>query len=292
VRGWSIGALVLAAACGNGAPAGDAGGWPLDPDGVAMLLPSATGGTTIRLGDGDPSTAPFAVENGTAIAGTDGAVHFWNVNADPYTLPNGAPGYTARIHLHAPGTQQYTWHDQHGYLATPADLRNQEFTAYVRVHNFLDAGRAAVNLKIRGGAHVASNPSLASCAMMTLEPARTRYRKELDHPNYDDVKLTPEFSWPLSDGAWVGMKVLSFGPPGDSARVINRLYLDTDPFDAAGRPANHWRLFSEYDDIVGIPTGMYSTLVDWGGWETTLRSDGVHDLDFTLLSVREIQPPP
>jgi hypothetical protein len=45
-------------------------------------------------------------------------------------------------------------------------------------------------------------------------------------------------------------------------------------------------------DVEGVRTGQYSKLADWGGWQTTVRTDGIHDLDFALLSVREIMPPP
>ena len=55
---------------------------------------------------------------------------------------------------------------------------------------------------------------------------------------------------------------------------------------------DHWCLLSEYVDVEGLRTGAYSKLVDWGGWQTTVRTDGIHDLDFALLSVREIMPPP
>jgi hypothetical protein len=74
--------------------------------------------------------------------------------------------------------------------------------------------------------------------------------------------------------------------------VINRLYIDSDPFDVAtGAPKNGWRLFSEYVDVESKSTGRYSKLVDWGGWRTTLRTDGFGSIDFALISLREISPP-
>jgi hypothetical protein len=36
---------------------------------------------------------------------------------------------------------------------------------------------------------------------------------------------------------------------------------------------------------------MYDTLASWGGFQTTLRADGVDVLDVAILSVREIAAP-
>ena len=40
-----------------------------------------------------------------------------------------------------------------------------------------------------------------------------------------------------------------------------------------------------------MSTGRYSKLADWSGWQTTLRTDGIGSLDFTMIGLREIQPP-
>ena len=72
--------------------------------------------------------------------------------------------------------------------------------------------------------------------------------------------------------------------------VINRLYVDDEPFEPmTGRLRNNWKLFAEFVDVEGVSTGKYNKLADWGGWQTTLRTDGVSSLDFTLISLREIQ---
>ena len=165
----------------------------------------------------------------------------------------------------------------------------------MRVHGIFDVRRAAVTLKIRGGKHSKDDGDLASCTMMTFSPASspavTRFGKELTHPEYDYVKLEPSFAASLEEGRWVGLKLVSYAPPADTSRVINRLYVDDAPFDAAGRPANHFRQLSEYVDVEGRSTGQYTKLVDWGGWQTTLRTDGISELDFAIISVREIVAP-
>lgn len=279
-----------------------------DQDGVAMLFPSALGGTSLRLGAQDPNNAPnFAIEKASsrsveiATAEVEGAFHYWNLVSHPLMYASGGSGWTTRLHMFASGGQQvFTWKTQHGYLSSPADVRDQEFTAYVRIHGILDASRVAINLKIRGGAHTSSAPDLASCTMMAFQAATNaskpvRFSKELIHPQYDGMNLTPLFQVFLSEGQWYGLKMVSYGVPGDATRVMNRFYVDTDPIDfVTGTPKNNWRLLSEFVDAEGQkvnPAGQYTKLADWGGWQTTVRTDGIHDLDFALVSVREIVPP-
>jgi len=270
----------------------------IDSDGVAMLLPSAAG-SHFTLGSQNPNTAAlFEIERKTtATPHTQDGVLYWTVAAHKINYASGGAGNTTRLHIHASGgVQQFTWKTQRGFLSNERDLRNQEFTAYVRVRGVTEANRAAISLKIRGGAHSENNPDLASCTMMTYQAATmgavARFGKELRHPTYDYVKLTPRFDAALVPRRWVGLKLVSFSVAAKPARVVNRIYLDSEPFtNASGKPRNDWRLFAEYTDIEGLSTGHYSKLVDWGGWQTTLRTDGIASLDFTLISVREISPP-
>lgn len=273
-------------------------GEPTDADGVAMLLAAAPG-ASFRLGGDNPNGARnFQTERKTpAERRSDGALQYWNVAAHDLDYASGGSGKTTRLHIYASaGQQMHIWKTQNGYLSSPQDIRNQEFTAFVRVHGITDPKRAAITLKIRGGAHSAKNPDLASCTMMTFQAksmgAVARFGKELSHPIYDYVRLTPAFDAALVDNRWFGLKLVSYSAPGAPARIINRLYLDDDPFDrVSGRPRNQWKLLAEFIDVEGVSTGKYSKLVDWGGWQTTLRTDGVGSVDFTLLSLREILPP-
>lgn len=268
-----------------------------DDDGVTMLLATAPG-ARFHLGKDNPNSARnFQIERKTpALPRTDGALQYWNVAAHDLDYASGGSGKTSRLHIYTGGGRQaYTWQTQQGFLSSPSDIRNQEFTAFVRVHGISDPRRAALTLKIRGGAHSAKNPDMASCTMMTFQAASTgavtRFGKELTHPIYDYVKLTPAFDAALNENRWFGLKLLSYSSPGRPARVINRLYLDNAPFEPAnGSPRNNWRLFSEFVDVEGVSTGKYNKLADWGGWQTTLRADGASSLDFTLISLREVQP--
>lgn len=270
---------------------------PVDADGVALLFPSAPG-ASFRLGASDPNaTEAFVVEKGTpARTAHEGSWHFWNLPSHPLTYASGGEGWTSRLHIQANGGQRFTWKDQQGFLSGPDDMRNLEFTAYVRVHGILDPRRAAISLKVRGGRHTATQPDLASCAMLTFGPEHrgvvSRFGKELTHPLYDYVPLTSLFPAGLKEDAWYGLKLVCWNEIGSPARTVFRLYVDTDPIEpTTGHPANHWKLLSEYVDAEGKSTGRYSKRVDWGGWQTTLRTDGFRDIDFALISLREIAPP-
>ena len=270
----------------------------LDVDRVEQLFPSAEG-SSFRLGQADLNRAEgVEIERHTpASLEREGELSYWSIAAHELEYSSGGSGKTIRVHIHASGGEQhFTWQTQQGFLSSARDLRNQEFTAYVRVHGIFDTHRAAISLKIRGGGHTTKNTDLASCTMLTFAPANaravTRFGKELRHPEYDYVALEPRFSAALEENRWFGLKLVSYAQRGAPASVMNQLYVDPNPFDEKGLPRNGWRLLSEYRDVEGKSTGRYDKLVDWGGYQTTLRTDGVTRLDLAILSVREIAPPP
>jgi hypothetical protein len=266
-----------------------------DDDGVAKLYPDAAG-TQFRLGDADPnSAAGLAIEEGVrAVRGTEGGIAFWNIPTYDFEYTEGGvAGKTARLHVSSAGARQlYDWQTQTGFLAKPDDLGDQEFTAFVRVHHIVDPEHAAFELKVRGGAHSDDQPALASCTMMTFATTRasgvSRFGKELNHPEYDYVNLPLRFSTELQPDRWFGLKLVTYADPTRADRVINRLYVDTDPFATDGSPRNAFRLLTEYVDRAGVSTGLYDTLVDWRGYVTTLRIDGVESIDVAMLSARAI----
>jgi hypothetical protein len=270
----------------------------LDEDGVCMLHPTKASGETWRLGASDPNTAKnFEVETGTVVTkATEGPLSFWNVLSHSLSYASGGTGWTTRLHIYASGvtTQLYNWKTQKGWLAAPADLKNQEYTLYARGHGVLDAPRLADTLKIRGGRHT-TDGDLASCTMMLFAGPKAssiaRFGKELHHPDYDYVKLTPSSTHSLTDNTWYGLKLVSYQRAGEATKVHYELWIDFTPWTATGKPNNTWEKFSEYVDVEGTDTGLYTKLADWGGMITTFRTDGWHDLDFTLISLREIVAP-
>ena len=273
-------------------------GLPLDPDGVVMLYPPAPGGTAWHLGSGDPNAggAFFDLDGDSATSSTENGVTYWTTHGHKITYASGAPdGITMRLDIIAAGdTQLYDWQNgalAHGYLGSPADLKNLEATVYVRVHTN-NGTHTSMSWKIHGGRHTGSHDPRASCAELEVPygGVAPKAARELNHPDYDYLDLTARFPYQVSDGKWLAVKIVSYFDP-DGKSTHNALYLDTDPFDAAGRPANHFQLYSEWDDVDGQSTGMYTQAALWAGWVTTFRVDGWQSVDFAILSAREILPP-
>ncbi len=114
--------------------------------------------------------------------------------------------------------------------------------------------------------------------------------RELDHPNYDFVHVASRFPYTLQPNQWLAVKMVSYVMP-DKTRTRNLLYLDIAPFTAEGKPANNFRLYTEWYDVNGASTGRYTQAALWAGWVNTFRVDGWRTLDFATLAAREIVPP-
>lgn len=265
-----------------------------DEQGVQQLLRSQPQGARLFLGSDDPNTSQkFAFDfKAQAIAMRDGDSKYWRLAASPLRYASGGEGLSARLHLRTSHDEQaFTWKTQRGFLASPTDIHNQEFTVYVRVHDLVSPKTAQISLKIRGGGHHARDPDAASCSMMTFAPSLrktiSRFGKELTHPIYDYVNLVSHVSGGLEEGRWVGLKLISWQDASDADRVTNQLFIDTGGLDGAGKPSNQWQLLSEYVDVEGKSTGHYKKMVNWRGWQTTLRVDGYRTVDFAYPSLRE-----
>ncbi len=282
------------------AGANDAGTTPtqrLDSDGVVMLFPPNPNGSSWNLGGRDPNTVDrtyFDLGGDKATPATENGISFWTTTGHKVSYASGAPdGVTVRLNIKASGgTQTYTWRNgaaTHGYISNPRDLKNFEATAYVRVRDH-NRTHTSMSWKVRGGRHTGSNPALSSCTGMQVpyEKGSPRFLRELDHPDYDYINLTPRFPYLLQEGKWLAVKMVSY-LVGNGTK--NLLYLDTDPFDANGKPRNDFRLYAEWIDRDGVDTGEYTRAATWGGWLTTFRVDGWRKVDFAILSAREIVPP-
>lgn len=283
---------------GTVAPDAGAGGGAgqLDADGVLMLATPNPNGASWRLGTQDPNqvSSTYFVNYGDAPTKVvEGPLTFWTTTGEVITYSDGSPdGRTARFYMRpGGGTQRYGWNSgaqQYGYLATAKDLKNFEATAYVRVRGNLGK-HVSMSWLLRGGSHSSNQPDFSSCTGLQIPwtGQSAKAFREYTHPNYDYVYLTPKFSYAFSEGRWLGTKVLSWNVTGGT---MNRLYLDTDPFDAQGKPRNNFRLYLEWNDR-NTDTGRYTVAATWGGWQTSMRIDGWRNTDFTLLSAREILPP-
>ena len=275
----------------------DGGPLPVDEDGVVMLATPNPAGASFRLGTDDPGTLSpqfFVLSGARATRLTEPGREVWTTTGQRITYADGSPdGRTARLTMRpGGGLQRYTWNSgakDVGYLATPRDLRHFEATAYVRVRGNL--GRhITLSWLLRGGPHSGRRPDLASCTGLEVPwgDQSAKAFREYRHPLYDYIPLTPAFDFAFEEGRWLGTKVLSWVVDGGT---VNRLYLDTDPFDAQGRPRNAFRLYLEWQDRDGDDTGRYDVAATWAGYQTSLRVDGWRNVDFTLLSAREVFPP-
>jgi hypothetical protein len=266
----------------------------VDEDGVTMLHPTKNKGLIWRLGDRNPNNITFFKANGNAVTSkSEGNLKYWNLEAIPVTYTGNESGWTTRFDVYNSNTkkQLYSWKSQKGYLGSVKDPRDEEVTIYMRGHGAVSMKRLQWTLKIRGGEHTNVNPERASCTMMTFGVKNTtritKFGKELTHPYYDYVSLKPKIpDTELKENVWYGLKLVSYRKNAWSTH--NQLWLDTDPWDANGKPKNNWRLFSEYVDATGKSTGRYNQTADWGGLITMVRTDGWHNVDFALFSVREI----
>lgn len=297
-RASFISALVI----GTAAPALAAPATPpapvaeVGPNGVGMLFPSESSGSSFHLGDGDPTDSKpfFDMEGDKATPGLESGVPYWSTTGHRVTYASGKPaGKTVRLHLRPSGGKQtFTWRDgalENGFIGSPGDLLNFEATVYVRVHE--DNGtHHSMSWKMRGGQHTKPEVARSSCVGMDVPfgGVSPQAYRELDHPTYDHLSLTPYFDYQLQEGRWLGVKVVSYLVEGGTR---NLLFLDTHPFDASGTPRNEFRLFTEWHDRDGESTGHYNRAATWAGWETTFRVDGWRRVDFAYPSAREIVPP-
>jgi hypothetical protein len=270
----------------------------MDADGVAMMFPAKTGGTSYRLGTNNPMAdrEHLKLKPRTVEQGTDGVINFWRSAGERVTYASGAPdGTTHRLMIFASGgTQTYNWLTgaiTHGYCGNERDLKNFEATVYCRL-NTLTGTHESVSWSIRGGDHTREMPDNCSSIGLFLKNgpgggARAAYR-ELTWPNYGYANATPLFDYTKVSGAWVGIKIVSYIT--SSTTVRNLMYLDTAPYNENGGKNNNWRLYMDWTDTQGVAMGQYTQAALWAGWMNMFRVDGWKWVDFSILSAREIEP--
>jgi len=99
------------------------------------------------------------------------------------------------------------------------------------------------------------------------------------------------------DNKWIGLKHVHI-VNDEKTRSTNRLYVDTDPFDDNGKPRNNWKLKAEWIDKGttrtkkedGKEKGYNGIPCTWRSQVDKIRIDGWDKVDYTLLSIREIDP--
>jgi hypothetical protein len=272
-------------ACG-GAAVGGSGG-TLDEEGVQMLNATNPQGSAWRLGSKDPNSDPELEVDGEGNASR--TEDFWTARPREGGLASGGTQLTLRLHVNvsASNGKQATSHStmaQQGYMVSPRDLRNLEMTGYFRVR--ASRGDDTLSMKVRGGSHTDSSPSSSACIGVLAQfsgQGSQLWEKELFHPKTPKYGVNKLVEYGSLRDRWVGVKAVVFNVAGNT-QAVSQLWVDSDPFDAAGKPRNGWKRVYEYVDSAGTP-------VTWGGKYETWRIDEAGAVDFKLLSVREIVPP-
>jgi len=221
---------------------------------------------------------------------SENQIAFLTFAGAPIQYADGTPdGVTIRLYAKAGGEQTYTWRNgarEHGYIGSEKDLRHIEATVCMRLRDY-NKTHASLSWILRGGAHTGSHNPRASCIGLQVPYAGLEASafKELDHPDYDFIKLDRKFDYAIKENEWVAIKAVSLLEK-DCTR--NFLYLDADPLASSGQLSNNFRLYSEWIDRDGIPTGKYTTAALWAGWITTFRVDGWKSMDVAQFSVYEV----
>lgn len=261
---------------------------PYDLDGVLMLHHPEAGGTNWRLGSSNPNNGGqyFRIYEATATQVTEGGRTFWREPGQS----DGNGGRTHRLYIRAGGgVQNYTWNSNPGYLGSPADIQNLECTGIIRATNKV-SGNTSLQWELRGGNHGSIPAQAGTFGMQVPYIGQTaKCFREYNHPQYDYIFPPRKFVYNYPGNAWLGMKCTSYLVNGGT-QCLNRLYLDTSPYNADGSLRNDWQLYLEYLDT-NTDTGLYTVPALWSGWQNFIRMDGWQYLDFTIYSAREIVPP-
>jgi F5/8 type C domain-containing protein len=265
-----------------------------DINGVTMLYPSNTNGPSYfyNMADNIQSSKYINTDGNTATQMTQNNITFKRLTSTNVTYSTGT-GKTCRVNLNAGGfvsTQAHTWENTTGYIWTPADSKNVEFTYYFRVDNFVQE-HTECSSKLRGGIHTGSNDPRASCIQTNFfiggGHTQTESAYEYNHPDYSFSSITPIIPNTAQAGKWIGRKTICWN--GSDGKVHTIDYIDWNPFDANGKPLNNWQKFFT-QTFAGTSSNGYTKAPTWGGM-MTFRMDGYQYVDISIISVREIIPP-
>lgn len=281
--------------------------WSIGPDGVAQIYPTAPGGTEFYLNMDDPYkggaytsrlSAQFNISYGrgsqlpfTAKTDSNGLKYF-NTTGNPVNYASGSkPGRSVRLDVYPDGGKwanrtSHSWQKNPGHLYTDKGIGSGEYTVFIRVHGDLGSHQAYA-CKI-GGRDEDAIRSLIEMVYPTATHSEIQVNYNYAHFPYVHAKptLISRLLPPLADnGEWIGVKTIHKIAP-DRKSSDWEIWVDTNPFDSNGKPANNWVLAATYKDN-GVPEYNYIPLT-WKCHKDVCRVDGFASVDFTLISDREI----
>jgi hypothetical protein len=273
----------------------------LDEDGILMMGSPKLGGYSYRFDvTKDPSfDRSLDIAAGAFEFKQEGSVkfvRFTSTNQDS----TGQGAHTVRFHIFTEDRadedkQKYNWTNgaaQYGWLTTPKDLSNGEWTYICRPNGILKPEDSIV-AKLGGGRHSRQADKIHDASCWNVHWAYNAsiidaVSFEFDHPSYEHghtVKLFNKYQ-PLGD-KWFGCKVVSIVNADKTARHIVT-YFNEDPIDNnTGKPKNEgWKKYFEF-----IHTGQgdkYKIPHTWGGAKNTWRNDWLTSIDIAYMNHREI----
>jgi hypothetical protein len=279
----------------------------IGPDGVAQIYPTASGGMEFYLNIDNPykggaytsrPTAQFNISYGrgsqlpfTAETDSNGLKYF-NTTGNPITYASGSqPGRSVRLDVYPDGGKwanrtSHSWQKNPGYLYTDKGIGSGEFTVFIRVHGELGSHQAYA-CKI-GGRDEDDIRSLIEMVYPTANHSDIQVNYNYAHFPYVHAKpkLRIPNPPPLADnGKWIGVKTIH-DIASDRKSSHWEMWIDTNPFDSNGKPANNWVVAATYEDN-GVP-GYNNIPLTWKCHKDVCRVDGFQSVDFTLVSDREI----
>ena len=282
-----------------------------------MLFETKTGGSEFYLSDArDITSGKFiSTDDNSADKKTKNNITFYRVKSNDVNYEDKSVGKTVRVNINGGGgldkDQKNTWEDNPQFIWTPKDNRNAEFTYYFRARKKIEAkeGTTAYNhtecsSKMRGGEHSGKKDPRASCIELQFKIGQgnetLRSSKEYNHPEYcpggkgkPTTRLTANNN--SEEGKWIGRKTIVWTNQDDQS-VTARDYVDWDPLDDDGKPKNNWKPLQEdyfsADSHFGADSHCenYDKAPLWGGMFTS-RIDGFKEVDYAIVSIREIIPP-
>ena len=240
--------------------------------------------------------------NNTATKQTHGSLVFWRMNARLGTFVNtGNTSYTIRptwMSSRQSTPAGLSLAKSRGYLSSPNDTKNIEFTAIIRVASVKNRNEQAT-LKWRGGTHTTTEEQTLQGGSRfpyytESEPSLFTFEKTHPTDRHNNVTFVAPYSatnYPrLSVGKWRGIKTIVYNINNNQGIHVE-WWIDPDPIELSeidgaptGRFNNRWEKIAVYEE-------QQSDTPVWGGPESTLRVDMAERLDIAAFNIHEIIPP-
>ena len=268
--------------------------YPTKPGGEQWFLDSAESQNALRVGGKGIRFDPQRPI-------TQNADRSWKMTApkvrmNVYTSSGYHP---ERITTYAQGELE-----KKGCMQDPNDWKNVEITGFVKVNGIVDAKvDDGFSWYARGGKHSASRQCEGTSYKGDLfYSGKTRFAKEQWHNRGYSFTKKVASTGPLL-GRWIGFKFVVFNKSinnhedrrqsmsHDSLAVVLQAWISENA------DKENWIKADEFIDAGGwgkegsrCGASSPDQLISWGGPIVTFRWDGLNDVDFRDLSVREIEP--